>query len=101
MRTTMLTLAALGLAIPVSVTIDTGTAQARKHYYSSRYSHRARRCSYSKGTQGLVAGGVAGAVLGGPVLGGGLLGTVAGAGAGALGGRAIDRSITAKRRCRY
>lgn len=100
MRRTMLTLAALGLAIPVSVTVDTGQAQARKHY-SSRYSHRAKRCSYSKGTQGLVAGGVAGAVLGGSVLGGGLLGTVAGAGAGALGGRAIDRSITAKRRCRY
>jgi hypothetical protein len=29
-----------------------------------------------------------------------LLGTVAGAGAGALGGRAIDRSMTARNRCR-
>jgi hypothetical protein len=44
---------------------------------------------------------VAGAVVGDKVIGGGLAGPLVGAAAGALGGRAIDRSMTAKKRCRY
>jgi uncharacterized protein YcfJ len=103
MRKFLLTLAAAGLAIPTAAVVaPTGKAEARE-YRGKSYNHRryrgARRCRYSSGTTGLVAGGVGGAVLGNAV-GGGLLGTVAGGAAGALGGRAIDRSITAKRRCR-
>jgi hypothetical protein len=35
------------------------------------------------------------------VIGGGIVGPAAGAVGGALGGRAIDRTITAKQRCHY
>lgn len=100
MRKLMLTLAAAGLAIPATVAIPADQAQARERTYKSRqYTHSRKRCRPSKGTTGLIAGGVGGAVLGNAV-GGGLLGTVAGGAAGALGGRAIDRSMTADKRCR-
>ncbi|NTS64751.1 hypothetical protein HRV97_06225 [Sphingomonas sp. HHU CXW] len=102
MRKFLLTLAAAGLAVPTAAVVaPTGKAEAREYRgKDSRYRrNRVRRCRYSSGTTGLVAGGVGGAVLGNAV-GGGLLGTVAGGAAGALGGRAIDRTITAKKRCR-
>lgn len=98
MRKILLTLAAVSLAIPVSMTVPADKAEAKKHRYYGK-AKRSNRCRYSSGTTGLVAGGVGGAVLGNAV-GGGLLGTVAGGVGGALGGRAIDRSITAKKRCR-
>jgi hypothetical protein len=104
MRTLILSLAALAVSIPAAVVMPGhGVAEARqaKVYRGrdGRYYNRTKRCRHSSGTTGLVAGGVGGAVLGNAV-GGGLLGTLAGAGAGALGGRAIDRTITAKDRCR-
>lgn len=98
MRNLAMIAAAAALAIPTSFAMPTSGADARRTTHS-HYKHRAKRCRYSSGTTGLVAGGVGGAVVGN-ALGGGLLGTVAGGAAGALGGRAIDRSITAKKRCR-
>ena len=96
MRKTLLTLAAASLALPTAVTF--GVVDAGAKTYHRKAARHYRNCRYSKGTTGLVAGGVGGAVVGSAV-GGGVLGTVAGGVAGALGGRAIDRSITAKKRC--
>ena len=99
MRTFTLILAAAGLALPAA------SASARDYWVDS-HGHRhytatahSRHCRYSSGTAGLVAGGVGGAVLGGSVIGGGLAGPLIGAAGGALAGRAIDRSMTAHRRC--
>lgn len=106
MRKIILTLAAFAVSVPAAVVMPVGpganVAEAKSRTYrgrDGRYYKRTKRCRHSSGTTGLVAGGVGGAVLGNAV-GGGLLGTLAGAGAGALGGRAIDRTITAKDRCR-
>ncbi|MBW8784145.1 MAG: hypothetical protein JF593_05835 [Novosphingobium sp.] len=99
MRRLLLSLAAVSLAVPVSVTLPSTTAVARTHHYYGTTRHRHRVCRYSKGTTGLVAGGVTGAVVGGKAIGGGIVGPVVGAVGGALAGRAIDRSITANRRC--
>lgn len=88
-------------------------AEARHHYYRHYYAHRARHhyygrtvyryryCRYSSGGTGLIAGGVAGALIGHGLIGHGLLGTGLGAVGGAIAGRAIDRSMTAPRRCYY
>ena len=101
MRNLLLAIAATSLAIPVSFAVPGGSssAEARTRHYNSRAYYRS--CRHSSGTTGLVAGGVAGAVVGSKVIGGGLLGAAVGAGAGALGGRAIDRTISAPKRCRY
>lgn len=101
MKRMMLTLGAMAMAVPMSValpgTSTVAEAKAKKRYYNnSRY----RSCRPSSGTTGLVAGGVGGAVIGSKVIGGGLLGAAAGAVGGALAGRAIDRTITADKRCR-
>ena len=101
MQKFLMALSALSLSIPAAAVIPTGKAEARSRheYRGHNRRYQARRCRHSSGTTGLVAGGVGGAVLGNAV-GGGLLGTLAGGAAGALGGRAIDRTITAKDRCR-
>ena len=69
-----------------------------KHYHSRAYYQK--YCRHSSATTGAVAGGVGGAVLGHEVLGHGLLGVGAGAVAGVVAGKAIDRTLTARRRCR-
>jgi len=99
MRNFLMMLSAVSLAVPATMAIPTSKAEARKHYKSRSYRH-VRRCRHSSGTTGLVAGGVGGALVGQSVLGHGLLGTAAGAVGGAFAGRAIDRTITAKQRCR-
>jgi uncharacterized protein YcfJ len=99
MRNFMLAMGALSLAIPASMTLPVSKAEAKKHY-SSRYHHRAKRCRHSSGTTGAVAGGVGGALVGRGILGHGLLGTAGGAVGGFFAGRAIDRTISAKHRCR-
>ncbi len=86
-------IASLVLAMPVSAYAD----NVRVYHGRTYYKH----CRHSSGTAGLVAGGVGGAIIGGSVIGGGLAGPLIGAAAGALGGRAIDRSMTAHRRCGY
>lgn len=109
--------AAIALAVTAASSVC-GPAEARMrhhyrhHYYHSssyRYRHRYygrtyyhyRYCRYSSGTTGLIAGGVGGALVGHGLIGHGLLGTAVGAVGGAIAGRAIDRSITAPRRCYY
>jgi outer membrane lipoprotein SlyB len=76
-------------------------AATHRHHYYGRTHYVRKYCRRSAGTTGLVAGGVGGAVIGSRVLGGGLLGTAAGAVGGAVAGRAIDRGMTAHRRCYY
>ncbi|EZP51013.1 MULTISPECIES: hypothetical protein [Sphingomonas] len=102
MRSLLFTLGAVSLALPASLALPVSQAEARHHYRHAheRGYHHVKRCRYSSGTTGLVAGGVGGALLGNSVLGHGALGTIGGAVGGAFAGRAIDRTVTAKNRCR-
>lgn len=103
MRKLILSLSALALAVPTAaVPIASADAQTRHrtHHYRGHTVRHYRTCRHSPGTAGLIGGGVGGALVGRSVLGHGLLGTVAGGVGGALAGRAIDRSMTAHRRCR-
>ena len=101
MRNLLLVLGAAAMAVPLSAPLPTvGAAQAdakTKRYHSRAYY---RTCRHSPGTTGLIAGGATGAVVGSKVLGGGIVGVAAGAVGGAFAGRAVDRTITAKKRCR-
>lgn len=81
-------LAVAMLAALASTTLPE-TANARHHYTN---------CRHSSGTTGLIVGGAGGALVGKAVLGG-PVGIVAGAVGGAFAGRAIDRRMTAKKRC--
>jgi len=102
MRHLLFALAATGLVLPASFAVPTDQAQAKRHYrhaHERGYRH-VRHCRYSSGTTGLVAGGVGGALVGPSVIGHGALGTIGGAVGGAFAGRAIDRTLTAHRRCR-
>lgn len=103
MRKTIAALGAFALALPVAAPIAPANAQSRYEGHSTSHSrtHYVKKCRRSKGTAGLIAGGVIGAVAGPAIIGHGLLGAAVGGGAGALGGRAIDRSMTAKNRCYY
>ena len=106
MRNTMLRLAALSLAIPITGVTLASPAGAhernyRHYHYNGRTYSGAKYCRRSPATTGAIAGGVGGAVLGSEVLGGGLLGIGAGAVAGVVAGKAVDRTLTAKRRCTY
>ena len=85
--------------VPISAPADAHYSKYRHHHYHGRTVYAYRTCRYSSGTTGLVAGGVTGAVVGGKVLGG-PLGVVAGAVGGAVAGRAVDRNLTAHKRCR-
>ncbi len=99
MRHLILALTAVSLAVPASFAVPTSKAEARRHHYERGYRH-VRHCRYSSGTTGLVAGGVGGALVGRSILGHGALGTIGGAVGGAFAGRAVDRTMTAHRRCR-
>jgi len=101
MRRMFLTLAAIGLAVPMAVSFPQGNAIAKTQHYSGTTARRHRVCTYSKGTAGLVAGGVGGAVVGSELIGHGAAGPILGAVGGAFAGRAIDRGLTAHRRCRW
>jgi len=96
MRVASLLLGAVALTVTTTLPLAPVEA-APKH---SRTVHHYKRCRYSKGHTGLIAGAVVGAVAGPAILGHGLLGAAAGGVGGAFGGRAIDRTITAKKRCR-
>lgn len=104
MRRILLPLTAFAVLLPVSfadpITAAPASAHVRKykHYH---YRGQIYRCRRSPGNTGLIVGGVGGAVVGSKVLGHGILGAGAGAVGGALAGRAVDRSMTARRRgCR-
>lgn len=91
--------AAIALTTATSFPVDAG-ARTRHHYYG-RTAYRHKVCRRSSATTGTVAGGVAGAVAGPGIIGHGLLGAAVGAVGGAVAGGAIDRSLTAPRRCYY
>lgn len=93
------TLTAVALAATTATSVTVPADAARRHHYYSRTRYYHKVCRYSSGATGLVAGGVGGAVVGSKVIGHGLLGVAAGAVGGAVAGRAIDRSMTAHRRC--
>jgi uncharacterized protein YcfJ len=102
MRNLILALSAVSLAVPVSIAIPGGADARPRQYDRHHYRHHAhhRVCRHSKGSAGLIAGGVGGALVGRSLFGHGLLGTAAGGVGGAFAGRAIDRTLTAHRRCR-
>ena len=86
-------------SIPMAAPASAHASRYRHHHYHGKTVYAYRTCRYSSGTTGLVAGGVGGAVVGSKVLGG-PVGAIAGAVGGAVAGRAIDRNMTAHRRCR-
>lgn len=105
MRKILLPLTAFAVMLPASFAGVTAPASAHvrnysHHHYHGRVIRNYSRCRHSPGSAGLLAGGVGGAVVGSQVIGGGLVGVAAGAVGGALAGRAIDRGMTARRRCR-
>ena len=107
MRKLILAISAFALVMPLAIPISAAGAQTqstkahRTARHHARTYRRARGCRHSSGTAGLIAGGVGGAVVGNEVIGHGLLGAAAGGVGGAFAGRAIDRSMTARRRgCR-
>lgn len=102
MRKLIAAAAALALAMPVAV-VPTAPAQAQSHYKGKSSKSRTyyKKCRRSTGTAGLVGGAAVGVLAGPAIIGHGLLGAAVGGVGGALGGRAIDRSITAKKRCHY
>ena len=100
MRKAILALAALSVAIPVSMTLPTDEVQARKHYRYKEWRGRDGRtyCRKSDGTTGLIVGAAGGALLGRAIdtRGDRATGTILGAAGGALLGKEIDST----RRCR-
>lgn len=98
--TSLLNRAALGLTLAAVGIAGTVPADAAtRHYRGRTYAHK--YCRHSPATTGAVAGGVAGAVVGHQVLHHGLLGVAAGAVTGVVAGKAVDRTLTAPRRCYY
>lgn len=91
--------AALAATTATSFAVPADARTRHRYHSSTRYYYK--YCRHSSATAGKVAGGVAGAVVGSQVLGGGLLGVAAGAVGGVVAGGAVDRTLTAKRRCRY
>ena len=88
--------------VPVMAPVQAHTTYSpHKHRYHGRTYYARKYCRHSSAATGKVVGGVTGAVVGAKVLGGGLLGAAAGAVGGVVAGGAIDRSMTAKRRCYY
>lgn len=100
MRKAILALAAVSLAVPVSMIVPTEGAQARRDYRYKEWRGRDGRtyCRKSDGTTGLIVGGVGGALVGRAIdtRGDRATGTILGAAGGALLGKEID----SKRRCR-
>ena len=92
---------ATALVSTTAVSFDLPADARTRHHYSSRTRYYYKYCRHSSAATGKVVGGVTGAVVGSRVLGGGLLGAAAGAVGGVVAGGAIDRSMTAHRRCRY
>jgi len=86
--------AASSIAVPAD-------ARTRHHRYYGRTAYVHKVCRRSSATTGKVAGGVAGAVVGHSLLGHGLLGAAAGAVGGVVAGGAVDRTLSAPRRCYY
>jgi hypothetical protein len=84
-------------AMTLTSALPMGSVEAKPH--KSHNVHHYQRCRYSKGHTGLFAGAALGAIAGPAIIGHGLLGAAVGGVGGAFGGRAIDRTITAPKRC--
>ena len=100
MRRILLSLSAMSLVLPAAIVVPSAADARRAKTYRNAPQRHYRTCRHSDGTTGLIAGGVGGALVGDKVIGGGIAGPLIGAVGGALAGRAVDRSITADRRCR-
>ena len=92
---------ATALVATGATTFDVPAEARTRHRYHSNTRYAYKYCRHSSAATGKVVGGVTGAVVGSKVLGGGLLGAAAGAVGGVVAGGAIDRTMTAPRRCRY
>jgi len=93
--------AALALTTATSIALPAPADARHRHHYYSRTHYYYRACRHSSAATGKVVGGVAGALVGRSIFGHGLVGTAAGAVGGVVAGGAIDRTMTAPRRCRY
>lgn len=93
--------AALAATTATSIAVPADAATLHRHHYYGRTATHYKVCRHSSATTGKVAGGVAGALVGHSILGHGLLGAAAGAVGGVVAGGAVDRSLTAPRRCYY
>ena len=100
MRKALLALAAVSLAIPMSMAVPTDGAQARKHYRYKEWRGRDGRTYFRKsdGTTGLIIGAAGGALLGRAIdtRGERTTGTIL----GAVGGGLLGKEVDSKRRCR-
>ncbi|MBA4754458.1 MAG: glycine zipper 2TM domain-containing protein [Sphingobium sp.] len=100
MRKALLALAAVSLAVPMSMAVPTDGAQARKHYRYKEWRGRDGRtyCRKSDGTTGLIIGAAGGALLGRAIdtRGERTTGTIL----GAVGGGLLGKEVDSKRRCR-
>ena len=103
MRSFVLALTAVSLAIPATMAFPTSQAEARSKYREWRGRDGRTYCKKSNGTTGVIVGGVGGALLGRTIdtRGDRTLGTLGGAVAGGLLGREVDKSTSNNnRRCR-
>jgi hypothetical protein len=86
--------------VPIAAPANAHTStRYHTHHYKGQTHYAHRYCRRSSATTGTVVGGVAGAVAAPGIIGHGVLGVVGGAVGGAVAGGAIDRSMTAHRRC--
>ena len=99
MRSMMMAVAALSLAVPVLPSAAIAHNEGYYHGKTWRDSQGRLRCKRPNGTTGLIVGAAGGALVGRAIdtRGERATGTIIGAAAGALLGREIDRS---RYRCR-
>lgn len=89
------------VATAVAPIASANAATRKHHHYYGRTAYTHKVCRRSSAATGKVVGGVAGAVAGPGIVGHGLLGAAVGAVGGVVAGGAVDRTLTAHRRCYY
>lgn len=96
-----LTTAAAIVATAAATISVPAAARTHRHHYYGRTAYTHKVCRRSPASTGKVVGGVAGAVAGPSLIHHGLIGVAAGAVGGVIAGGAIDRTMSAHRRCHY